>query len=296
MKKHKVQNAIIMAAGISSRFAPLSYHTHKGLITVKGEILIERQIRQLREAGIKEIIVVTGYKAEQFEYLKEKYGVILIYNPDYSLRNNNSSIHIARYYIGNSYICSVDNYFRMNPFKDEVEDSYYAAVYTPGTTKEWCLTEGNDGYINSVVVGGSDSWYMLGHTFWTKEFADNFFQIMDKIYNDSKTAELLWEGIYAQHLDKLKMKIKRYPDNVIFEFDTLDELREFDSSYLDNSRSDIIKGLADKLKVAERDLSHFEVILDDTKQVKGFSFKVGTYDYDYRYDDGSLNQRGKLQW
>ena len=48
----KVDNAIIMAAGTSSRFAPLSFERHKALIEVRGEILIERQIRQLREAGI----------------------------------------------------------------------------------------------------------------------------------------------------------------------------------------------------------------------------------------------------
>ena len=65
----KVDNAIIMAAGTSSRFAPLSYELPKALIKIRGEILIERQIRQILEAGIKEIIVVTGYKAERFEYM-----------------------------------------------------------------------------------------------------------------------------------------------------------------------------------------------------------------------------------
>ncbi len=71
----KVDNAIIMAAGTSSRFAPLSFERPKALIEVRGEILIERQIRQLREAGIEEIVIITGYMAEQFEYLKEKYKV-----------------------------------------------------------------------------------------------------------------------------------------------------------------------------------------------------------------------------
>ena len=44
---YNVDNAIIMAAGVSSRFAPLSYEKPKALITVNGEVLIERQIRQL---------------------------------------------------------------------------------------------------------------------------------------------------------------------------------------------------------------------------------------------------------
>lgn len=57
---NKVDNAVIMAAGTASRFAPLSYEKPKALIEVRGEILIERQIRQLLEVGIKEIILVVG--------------------------------------------------------------------------------------------------------------------------------------------------------------------------------------------------------------------------------------------
>ena len=74
---YRVENAVIMAAGTSSRFAPLSYERPKGLITVKGDVLIERQIRQLKESGINDITVVKGYKAEEFQYLKEKFGIQL---------------------------------------------------------------------------------------------------------------------------------------------------------------------------------------------------------------------------
>ena len=52
LKPYKVRNAVIMAAGFSSRFAPLSYECPKGLVKIKGEVLVERQIRQLQEAGI----------------------------------------------------------------------------------------------------------------------------------------------------------------------------------------------------------------------------------------------------
>lgn len=51
------------------------------LLNVKDEIMIERQIGQLREAGIDEIVIVVGYLKEKFEYLKEKYHVILVENP-----------------------------------------------------------------------------------------------------------------------------------------------------------------------------------------------------------------------
>ena len=91
-----VDNAVIMAAGTASRFAPLSYEKPKALISVKGEVLIERQICQLREAGVPEIYLVVGYKAEMFAYLEEKCGVHIVYNPDYLTRNNNASIYAVK--------------------------------------------------------------------------------------------------------------------------------------------------------------------------------------------------------
>ena len=76
------RNAIIMAAGTASRFVPLSAERPKGLLEVKGEILIERHIRQLQEACITDITIVVGYRAELFTYLQEKFGVNLVLNEE----------------------------------------------------------------------------------------------------------------------------------------------------------------------------------------------------------------------
>ena len=75
LSPYEVQNAIIMAAGMSTRFAPFSYERPKGAFEVKGEVLVERQIRQLQEAGITDITLVVGYLKEAFFYLEDKYGV-----------------------------------------------------------------------------------------------------------------------------------------------------------------------------------------------------------------------------
>ena len=64
ISEYRVENAIILAAGFASRFAPLSYTTPKALLNVRGEILIERQISQLLEAGIPEIYVCLLYTSD----------------------------------------------------------------------------------------------------------------------------------------------------------------------------------------------------------------------------------------
>lgn len=278
----KVDNAIIMAAGTSSRFAPLSYEKPKALIEVRGEVLIERQIRQLREAGIEEVVVVTGYKAEQFEYLKDKYGVVLINNPYYLTRNNNSSIYAAREYIKNSYICSSDNYFITNPFESDVDESYYAAVYMEGETGEWCILE-EDAWIKDVKVGGQDSWVMLGHVFWSESFSRYFLHILEDEYEWPETADKLWETIYIEHINELPMKIRKYPADFIFEFDTLDELREFDTSYITNTRSEILKKVAGELGVEEKKIRSVKAFKDKDNAAAGFTFETEKkYKYYYK--------------
>ena len=279
----RVDNAVIMAAGTSSRFAPLSYEMPKALIKVKGEVLIERQIRQLRDAGIEEIIIVVGYKKEQFDYLKDKYGVILVENNDYLTRNNNASIYVVRNFLRNTYICSSDNYFSENPFELYVDESYYAGVFSEGHTEEWCMQEDEDGYICDVTIGGEHSWFMLGHTFWDERFSRKFVKILEQCYHDEQTTNSLWESIFLQHLDELKMRIRKYEDDIIFEFDTLDELRLFDDSYVKNAHSVILSSVAEKMMCSESELVNVKSYKDSNNAAAGFTFDVngGTYQYDY---------------
>lgn len=229
---YTADNAVILAAGFSSRFAPLSYETPKALLKVRGEILIERQIRQLREAGIKDIYVVTGYKDQLFQYLKNDFQIRLIHNAAYDVRNNHSSIWAARNVIHNSYICSSDNYFTNNVFAAAVSAPYYAALYAADATDEYCLSTDRSGRITGVTIGGAQSWYMLGQVFWDADFSLHFLNILERIYEQPQTAALLWEQIYMQYLDELTLYIKKYPPGMIHEFDTLDELCCFDPSYI----------------------------------------------------------------
>lgn len=289
----KVNNAIIMAAGTSSRFAPLSYELPKALINIRGEVLIERQIKQLLEAGIKEIVVVTGYKAERFEYLKDKYGVKLVHNPHYLTRNNNSSIYVVKDYLKNSYICSSDNYFIENPFEDDVAESYYASAYVSGNTDEWCIYE-EDGWIKKVVVGGADSWIMLGHVFWTEKFSERFISILEQEYGKEETKDKLWESIYIEHIDELPMKIRKYKSDFIFEFDTLDELRLFDSTYVYNTRSEIIKHIADKLGVGEDKITNIKAFKDGSNAAAGFTFNADRK-YRYYYNTHKMEEIGDVK-
>ena len=254
-------NAIIMAAGTSSRFAPLSYEKPKGLLEVKGEVLIERQIRQLHEAGITDIIVVVGYKSSQFHYLVQKYGVRIVMNEDYNVYNNTSSIIRVLDFLEDTYICSSDNYFPSNVFIEEPSGSYYSALYAEGDTSEYCMTLDSDDNITAVTVGGKDSWYMLGHAFFSKEFSKKFSRIMLEEYKDEKTRLGYWEDVYLRHIQDLPpMKIHRYRPHEIEEFDSLAELRMFDSRYINDSGCRIMENICSVLDCEEKDIDIVEVL------------------------------------
>lgn len=278
-------NAIIMAAGTSSRFAPLSYEKPKGLLKVKGEILIERQIRQLQAAGIADIIVVVGYMAELFEYLKDKYGVKIVLNEDFNRYNNTSSIIRVIDELEDTFICSSDNYFPNNVFTEKPKNSYYSALYADGATGEYCLTVDDDDNITEVKVGGSDAWYMVGHVFFNKEFSEKFREIMKKEYDRGETRHGYWEDVYLRYINELPpMKIHRYQPHDIEEFDSLDELRAFDEEYVNNTGCVIFHNICDILKCKEGDICDIVVLKKGmTNASFAFTCKKDGRKYVYRH-------------
>lgn len=282
LKTYKVDNAIIMAAGMSSRFAPLSYEKPKGLLNVKGEILIEREIRQLHESGIFDITIVVGYMKEKFFYLEEKFGVKIVVNDEYFKYNNTSTLIRVLDKLSNTYICSSDNYFVENVFEPYVYHSYYSAVYADGDTDEYCLTCNTNGKITKVSIGGCDSWYMLGHVYWDRSFSEKFKQILLKEYDKSETKDQLWENLYMKHIKDLSLYIKKYESDKVLEFDSLEELREFDEEYINNTDSKILKNICNVLNCEVKDITGIKAIKAGLTNTS-FQFCVNGQQYVYRH-------------
>ena len=274
LRPYKVDCALIMAAGFGSRFVPLSFEKPKGLIEVFGEPMVERQIRQLQEAGITDIAIVVGYMKEKFEYLTDKYGIRLIYNPDYASRNNIGSIEYAYDYIygKNTYILSSDNWIRNNMYHEFEPWAWYSSKHAEGRTSEWTLVTDKKGCITDTYPGGRDCDYMFGPVYFSGEFGKAFLPVLKRYCEMPGTEDYYWEHVFMQMLNgeakkrlnayfghipeldlcgRAKMYINRQPEDNVYEFENLEELRAFDPKYLDDSGSEAMQLAAAKLGISE---------------------------------------------
>jgi CTP:phosphocholine cytidylyltransferase-like protein/thiamine kinase-like enzyme len=280
LEQYRVDGALIIAAGFGSRFVPLTFETPKGLLEVFGERMIERQIRQLHEAGVTDITIVVGYLKEKFEYLIDKYDVKLLYNPEYSHKNTLATIYRAREVLRgrNMYILSSDNWMRENMYHTWECGAWYASSYMEGETSEWCLSYNKKGRITGVNVGGKDSWVMYGPVFFSKAFSDSFLPLLERAYQTPGTEQFYWENVLMEHIGELEMNINRQPADQIYEFENLEELRLFDPKYQNRSDNQAMELVAEVFGVAESEIHDIKCLKAGMTN-QSFLFKVHGQSY-----------------
>lgn len=275
LEQFRVDGALIIAAGFGSRFVPLTFEMPKGLLEVFGERMIERQIRQLHEAGVTDITIAVGYLKEKFEYLIDKYDVKLLYNPEYSCKNTLTTIYRARKVLEgrNMYLLSSDNWMRSNMFHTYECGAWYSAAFMDGETSEWVLSYNKKGRITDVQVGGRDAWVMYGPVFFSKTFSEKFLPILGEYYRTPGTEQFYWEQVYLDHVDQLEMDINRQPDNQVYEFENLEELRQFDSRYQTHSDNKAMELVSEVFEVPESEIQDIRCLKSGMTN-KSFLFQV----------------------
>ncbi len=91
--------AIILAAGSGQRMRPLTDTVHKTLLEVGGQTILGRIVTGLAQAGVSEILVVTGHRADEVEgYLREHHPGLrcgFVRNTRYRETNNIHSMALA---------------------------------------------------------------------------------------------------------------------------------------------------------------------------------------------------------
>src|SRR5579863_7962918 len=88
---HQRLAAIVLAAGASSRMGSL-----KPTLVLAGTTALERSVASFRDAGIDEVIVVLGHRAQELRPLAERCGAHPVYNKDFRVGMFSSLLAGAR--------------------------------------------------------------------------------------------------------------------------------------------------------------------------------------------------------
>lgn len=220
--------AIILAAGLGTRLRPMTDNTPKALIKVKDKPLVEYQIEYLKEKGIDEIIVVVGYLHEQFDYLKEKYGVKLVFNDKYAEYNNFYSLYLVKDYLADSYVINADNYLFKNMFRSDINRSTYFSVYREDCENEWFLIYGDDYKVKDIIVDSKAGRILSGVSFWDKETAEKINKFIDFAYDSNEFMDLYWDNMVKDNISELDVYVEELEANSIYEIDSVKDYNKLE--------------------------------------------------------------------
>jgi choline kinase len=95
--------AIILAAGVARRLAPLTDRTHKCLLEIGGRPLLSRMLMALDAVGVRESVLVVGHCADRVREVAGRrvgrMGIRYVENPEYS-KGSVLSLYAARAHLG----------------------------------------------------------------------------------------------------------------------------------------------------------------------------------------------------
>ncbi|MEH7120962.1 NTP transferase domain-containing protein [Neobacillus vireti] len=219
--------AILLAAGMGTRLRPLTLTTPKSLTVVNGKPMLERQIEYLQEIGVDEIIVVTGYLAEKFAYLKNKYGVKLIHNDMYEVYNNIYTMYLVRDYLHDTYVIDADVYLHRNFLLREPKSSMYFSARKPEFKGEWIIRYGDDYRVTDIVVGDGDHEYILcGVSYWSEEDGRYIVGKLEEVVARGGFTELFWDDIVKDNIRDLNVYLQEIHPTDSYEIDSLADLEK----------------------------------------------------------------------
>ena len=225
--------AILLAAGMGTRLRPLTLETPKSLVEVNGKPMLETQIEYLREKGIQEIIVVTGYLHQKFDYLKEKYGVKLIHNDKYDIYNNIYTMYLVKDYLPGSYVIDADVYLHNNFINEKISDSTYFSGYKEGFKGEWILQFDKNNKVYNIEVGDNKGYILCGVSYWSEEDGKKIVKKLEEAINLSDFKNLYWDDIVKDNILDLNVYIQKIKSDDCFEIDSLEDLEKV-NKYIKN--------------------------------------------------------------
>lgn len=255
IKENQPQRAIILAAGFGMRMVPINTEIPKGLMEVKGEVLIERMIRHLHEVGITDIQVVVGFMKERYEYLIDEFQVKLVVNSEYQVKNNLHSLSKVKSSLDKTYIVPCDIWAEENPFSDFEPYSWYMVSNEISVESTVRVNRKRE---LVMVDEDEDGNQMIGLSYVMGEEA---MLIQEKLQEFSKKPSYdheFWECT-LQDKNKWIIPSKVVNSKQFIEINTYEQLREIDGNSA-NLQTDAISIIQDCFNVEVDEIKNITVL------------------------------------
>lgn len=251
----KPRNAVILAAGFGMRMVPINMSTPKALLEVNGERLVDRIVSQLHEAGISDITVVVGFMKESFEYLIDEYGVELVYNDEYAVKNNISSLSLVLDKLDNSYIIPCDIWCDSNPFRKNELYSWYMVSDIVDEASEVRVNHKME-LIKTFSSACGNA--MIGISYITRDIAEIIRKRISAYAADPAYDDKFWEvALYMD--DRMIVQARVVHASDIVEINTYEQLRDLDSDS-NQLKSDAINTISEVLNCRESEIKEISVL------------------------------------
>ncbi len=98
--------AVILAAGVGKRLAPMGWDKPKCLLAFGDQTLLDNMIVSLLANGVKRVVIVVGYKKDLVLDVASRHPVRcdVVVNPDYAETNTINSLYLARDYMDEDFL------------------------------------------------------------------------------------------------------------------------------------------------------------------------------------------------
>lgn len=232
LEPYRVKRAVFIAAGFGTRLVPVTLNTPKPLVRVNGRRIIDTLLDAVLAAGIKDIIIVRGYLAEQFDQLLYKYPMIrFIENPAYNETNNISSVMCVRYLLSNAYVLEAD-LLVSNPaiIQKYQYRSNFLGIWME-RTDDWCFDVQN-GVIKRQQVGGLNCYQEVGISYWSETDGAKLAEHIKQAYELPGGKERFWDQVpFVVFPGEYTVEIRDCTTQDVAEIDTYSELKALDKNY-----------------------------------------------------------------
>jgi choline kinase len=206
---------VILAAGVSSRLRPLTDTTPKCLLQVGERTILGHTIDNLQNAGINDLLLVTGYRAEQIrKFLAMQYPgvkVTYLHNARYETTNNIYSLWLTKNHVLREDILLLDSDilfdWRILPLLAASGHASCLAVRHDRVLgeEEIKVKIGNRGLIAAIgkeVKSAEAVGESIGIERFGADFVSVLFRVLDRMILTENRVSIFYEAAFQEAIDQ----------------------------------------------------------------------------------------------